>query len=474
VLLGERTYVVGTAEELAKLVPPEEAIAERGRVITYECEYATPSAISEFFNQLADDLGIEVSPALELNMVIFKGVKDDAIEAQIREQLALVDTEQPPITTLYTLEFLRPDAAKAALENFVPDVTVATAGPDVPLQVIQIRGSPDAIAQAETVLQKVDVEPVVEPLPPEALATEIVLIDHANPTQLQTTTQTLMPNVEIILHSGAAEESELQMEGLRDAGIMYSTGTLVVRGEQSAVDAAVRFIKSLDVPLPRVQISASIVEVSYTRNATVGLIWSLPGIVFREATAVDGWRFGKFIRDPLTFSSILTAVDTKARTRILSNPKIVVESTKRGSILVGEIIPFETSVPGEGTVTRSLNFQEVGLGVDFTPVVKSDGNIQMYLRPHVSNFGEFTPSGFPRISTRETETILSARDGDTIIIGGLLQEQDIITKSGIPFLQDFPLVGELFRQRTKSRQKTEIVIMATVELLAPGAPASGG
>ena len=473
-LLDKQTYVVGTAEELAKLAPIERVVAERGQMFTYEPQYTTPDAIAEYFSQFAEDWGIEVSATRDLNVVVFRGIRDDATAQQIHDELQRVDKELPPITTLYTLQHLAPDDAKAALQNYVLEVTVTTAGPQVPVRVIQLRGSPRAIAQAEQVLQTIDVPAEEVPLPVEALVVEMVVIDHQDPEEIQTTLAALYPEgLEVIVHSGVGSEAELSMTGIRDAGALRKIGTILLRGEPSIVAKAVGVIEQLDAPLPRVQISTSIIEVSYTKSATVGLIWTLPGIVFNEGPPVDGWRFGTFIRDPWTLSAMVTAVDSKARTRVLSSPKIVVESTKLGKILVGSIIPFETSVPGEGTVTRSLNFQEVGLGVDFAPVVKSDGTIEMYIRPHVSNFAEFTPSGFPRIDTREATTIMWAKDGDTIIIGGLLQEQESITKSGIPFLRDFPFIGELFSQRTKSRQKSEVVIMATIELLAAGSPAAG-
>ncbi|MFQ6098261.1 MAG: type II secretion system protein GspD, partial [Armatimonadota bacterium] len=185
-----------------------------------------------------------------------------------------------------------------------------------------------------------------------------------------------------------------------------------------------------------------------------------------------GWRFGTFERDKMDFVSNFVASLERKRSKILASPKVVTLNKKTGNILVGSIIPYEITVPSEGTVTRSVQLQEIGLGVEFTPIVHSDDSITMYLKPRVATFTGFSPAGFPIVSTREAKTILRIHDGDTIIIGGLLQDEELVTKAGIPFVKDWPIIGELFSSRKKTRTKTEIVILAEVTILRPGSPAT--
>jgi len=223
----------------------------------------------------------------------------------------------------------------------------------------------------------------------------------------------------------------------------------------------------LDLPPPQVQISTALTEVVLENQYQEGFVWTLPGLVLSElAPAANGFKFGRIRRDPMTFQATMQALQKNSRSKILARPKLVAVSGKTADILVGQRIPFETTIPGEGTVTRSVNFQDVGLGLTFTPVVGSDGAITLYIAPMVSSFQSFSPQGYPIVSTRQASTIVRCHTGDMIVIGGLLNEDETKVLSGIPFLKNIPVLGELFKARDNRRTRTDLVIFAQVELLA--------
>ena len=112
---------------------------------------------------------------------------------------------------------------------------------------------------------------------------------------------------------------------------------------------------------------------------------------------------------------------------------------------------------------------DIGIILDVTPQIAEDGTIIMNIHPSITDKtgDKVAPDGkstFPLLSVRETDTTVRVRDGQTIIIAGLMQERTEETYIGVPGLQSIPLVGGLFRYKTKTKRNSELVIMITPTL----------
>ncbi len=257
--------------------------------------------------------------------------------------------------------------------------------------------------------------------------------------------------------------------------------TIVLKGPESAVADAQRAIAELDRPQAQVAITATITDIGVDETKAVGIQWQLPGWEFEEvSTDPSGWKFGKFVRTPLSrsgagsFFGSFSAEEVIQDGTVLARPTVAAYNGTRAKILIGDTYPYEVTKIGlEGTATRSVEEREVGVGIEFMPSVASDGSVLLWLAPQVSLFTAWTPQGYPIVSTRQTSNIVRVRDGEVVVIGGLLRDEEIKTSSGIPLLKEIPILGELFKRRSHSKRKSEVVVFVEIHVVQPdeGLPA---
>ena len=175
------------------------------------------------------------------------------------------------------------------------------------------------------------------------------------------------------------------------------------------------------------------------------------------------------------YTAAIEALNTIGKTNILSSPRIAVINDKEAKILVGSTRPYVTSTvttPASGpTVTaESVNFIEVGVKLFVTPTIHEDGFITMKIRPEVSSITSTittsTNNTIPVVDTSEAETTVVVQDGTTIVIGGLIKEENIKTVKKVPLFGDLPFLGAAFRNENHSVTKTEIVIFLTPQIVS--------
>jgi type II secretory pathway component GspD/PulD (secretin) len=108
------------------------------------------------------------------------------------------------------------------------------------------------------------------------------------------------------------------------------------------------------------------------------------------------------------------------------------------------------------------------------PRVNADGNITMRIHPVVSTITAVDAQNVPQTSSREAETTVMVKDGETMVIGGLIREEEIKTMSKIPILGDLPLIGELFKHRNTNSRKSEILVVITPRIVRPATTQASG
>jgi type IV pilus secretin PilQ/predicted competence protein len=188
------------------------------------------------------------------------------------------------------------------------------------------------------------------------------------------------------------------------------------------------------------------------------------------------------------FEAILHALEEDVDTNTLSSPRILTLDNQEASILVGYHTPILASTVTAGTastgtgatVTQTLDYyQEIGIRLNVVPQVNDEGYINMIIHPSVTSSttsvdatsvasGVTTTTSYPVINVRETQTQVLIRDGETIVIGGLLK--DVIGKEtiGIPFLSKIPVLGGLFRRDTYDTEKIDLLIFITARIIKEG------
>ncbi len=188
------------------------------------------------------------------------------------------------------------------------------------------------------------------------------------------------------------------------------------------------------------------------------------------------------------FQVILHALEEDVHTNTLSAPRILTLDNQEAAILVGYHTPILKSTVTAGststgtgtTITQDLDYyQEIGIRLNVVPQINEEGYINMIIHPSVTSStssvtatstasGVTTTTSFPIIDVRETQTQILTKDGETIVIGGLLK--DVVGKQtiGIPFLSKLPLLGPLFRRDTYDTQKVDLLIFITARVVKEG------
>ncbi len=255
----------------------------------------------------------------------------------------------------------------------------------------------------------------------------------------------------------------------RRLNAMILTGTPdVIAGLKSIID-------KLDVPVRSVILETQIVELSDSASRNIGLDFSPDGSGVVVNGAGNGGYTVKNLQPgsgQLNFQANLYAQVALGNAKIIARPRILAQSGQPASILTGDAIPILTSVvvASAGAVTsQQVNYVNVGVNLQIQPRVSSDGFVTSHIYSEVSSVTNFV-SGVPQISQRTASTTASVRDGESFVIGGLLQDNEIRNLTKLPFIGDLPLIGQFFRHVNTSHSQTNLYIVVTPHIVGVDVP----
>jgi type II secretory pathway component GspD/PulD (secretin) len=256
-------------------------------------------------------------------------------------------------------------------------------------------------------------------------------------------------------------------------------GQIALVGPPTSVRTAHHFIDKVDVVAPLVVLDTEVLEVDESVAKNLGLQLGTAAIstTFSEiqppanADGTQG-RIGSLqalTRTPISFTAQLNLLVQTGKGRVLADPRITTLSGRTASIRAGDTISILTTTAGNaGTIaTTQVQSFQTGVTLDITPSVTPDGGITVFLHPVVNSLIG-TNAGVPEISTRDTQTTVHLQDDETLVIGGLIQENDTRTTTKIPLLGDLPLIGGAFRSDSVQGQRNELIIVVTPHIVKPG------
>jgi len=173
------------------------------------------------------------------------------------------------------------------------------------------------------------------------------------------------------------------------------------------------------------------------------------------------------------YQVFLHAVQTDARFNVLSTPRIFTTNNATAQINISQSLPYVTNqtVTTTGTILYNYNFLSVGIVLTVTPRITSNGYVTMDVTQTANDFVSYTSFNAPIVNQREAQTTVSVKDGETVVLGGIINNSVSRTVSKIPFLGDLPLVGNLFRSTTKADNKTELLVFLTPHVVRDPAEA---
>lgn len=219
-----------------------------------------------------------------------------------------------------------------------------------------------------------------------------------------------------------------------------------------------------------IAVSADLVEISGSYERDLGFSWTpfQAGINFGEKTIPGIIQIGDFARQTALATS-LKLLETEGKAQLLSNPKVIVQSGAQANFVVGGEQPYPTA-NGNGTVTT--DFKKYGVILNIVPAVnpaKKD-SIRAELQLEVSNvnFSQTVQVGnttVPSVVTRQIQTSVEVKAGETLVLGGLKQSTKNVSKTRIPFIGSIPVLGWLFTTTTVTESQESLYLFITMEIV---------
>jgi type II secretory pathway component GspD/PulD (secretin) len=248
------------------------------------------------------------------------------------------------------------------------------------------------------------------------------------------------------------------------------TNSLLVTGTSLQQDEVRKVLATLDIKIPQVVIQVHAVDIASSVLKDLGLFGGLTDSAFGGFvldSAQNRISLNLFDTDLLLFQ--LRALVTESKARILSAPRIATLDGNKATILVGDKVPIFTVTTQAGVTTTTTTFQDVGVKLEVTPRVNTNNLMTVNLKPEVSRVVEIVsgPGGAqaPRVGTRSVDTTLTVTDGQTIVMGGLISQEERKTTLKVPLLGDIPIIGELFRFTSTTTSESEVIFLITPQIV---------
>lgn len=310
-------------------------------------------------------------------------------------------------------------------------------------------------------------------------------------------------------------KSLLSVEGK----VLYGNeqNSLVVIDYPENVERVKEYLDMIDVPSQQVMIEARVVEVKLQKEHALGVNWQLLAdkkhMPFGQYDLGSSASLGQFTdglkqniaykntnylpiigttsESPFTFgifdeniNVILQTLANSLDTNVLSAPRVATVNNREAQIKVIQSLPWaepDVQVSGESgsvTVSWKINFEEVGIILKTTPIINDNGNITMVLNPEISDkTSDYSltvtqgttsiPYTIPVIDKRSASTKVVVKNGQTLIIGGLIKEKSTKGETKVPLLGDMPFLGYLFKSKKDTVDKSELLIFISPTIISP-------
>ena len=259
---------------------------------------------------------------------------------------------------------------------------------------------------------------------------------------------------------------------------------IILTGTAEQIRDAKLLISKIDIPVQSVVLDTEVLEVNENGSKSIGVDFNQSSTeplsrVFNTQAQIINNIPSNAIAGALAIQSNIWALVNQGKARVLASPKILTQDGVSASILTGDSLPIRVTTPvgvgGVGAVSSQVEYINVGVNLQILPRVTGNGGVDANVYSQVSSVTGFDSSGDPQISTRQAQTKVNLMEGQTLVIGGLLQQRDIRNVQKVWLLGDIPIFGALFRFYTETKQNTNLVITVTPHVVpAPGTTSGTG
>ncbi len=413
----------------------------------FPLQYARAEDIYRTLSQAKTRIGQIIVDERTNSIVIFDNPEEVKRVGEIISQL-----DVPVTTQVFKLNYSTPATIEKLIEKFISiSGRIET---NAQTNKIIVTDIPANIKRVARIVKEYDENPYI--------ITKAFTLNYADPDKI---------------------EAKLTKELTKDVGnieVDKRTNKIIITDLPYKIARMGEIIAALDEKTKEVRIEAKIIQVVLSDNFKMGVNWEYvlskyDGLNIKQTfnTLADtdpGSRVtvGTIADDKYT--GLVEMLKTIGKTNILSNPRITVTDNEEAKILVGSTIPYKTTDTVEdGGVIKTyerVTMVDVGVQLQVTPQINEAGFVSMKIKPEVSSVTEYR-NNVPVVETSQTETNIMVKDGTTIVIAGLIKDEEIKTVNKFPLLGDIPLLGSIFFKKTnKELKKTELVIFLTPYIIS--------
>jgi type IV pilus assembly protein PilQ len=279
-------------------------------------------------------------------------------------------------------------------------------------------------------------------------------------------------------YANAAEVRKSLEKMLTDRGnidVDVRTNSLLINDISSRVAIIQDMAHQLDTATPQVEINAKLVDLDSRATRELGVSWSASNLQPDGVNMAGDFTVSNQLQEAAgdfrigtvqNFGNVelqLQALEKANRARLISNPVITTTDNREASILVGQKIPLIVADEAGNAITQLTT---IGILLRVTPHINEEDRITLDIHNEVSDLSsQATVQGGVIINTSESDTRVMVGHGETAIIAGLIRQVESKLVSGVPLLQDIPLLGSLFRHETKTQDARELVIFVTPRIV---------
>lgn len=286
----------------------------------------------------------------------------------------------------------------------------------------------------------------------------------------------------------AASDVEAVVAGLLSAGGQVfiaesdaadrrrTTERLVVRDNAAVHQAVAMTVASMDVMPPQVLVEAHVLQIALDNENRNGV--NLAGLarIGNQRVSVTGRGFATpgdsgpslaLQLDGGDMSGLLESIRQRTNSRTLASPKVSVVNRQEARIQIGQRLPYTVATVTETAAVESVQYLEVGIVLTVTPTITADGHVLMTVSPKISG-GTLTETGFYEEDTTEVSTTILMPDGGGVVLGGLIRDATVRSRSDPPIFGRIPIVRDLVRRTTNDCAREELVVALVTHVVPPG------
>lgn len=314
---------------------------------------------------------------------------------------------------------------------------------------------------------------------PSAPVTQVV--QNANGQQV---TRQATPTASIIRRNNQQQSDQPSIDIQADE----DTNALIITAPPGEMRNILAVIEQLDIRRAQVLVEAIIAELSENNSQALGVNFAVDGsgsdrpvaytnlggqtqalagqVLSQGATGLStglALAVGRFGTGNVDFGFLLSAIASDSDNNILSTPTLVTMDNQEAEIVVGQNVPFVTGTQlsaSNNNPFQTIERQDIGISLKVRPQINEGDNIKMEIEQEVSDVSQTSVTGASDITTnkRSIKTTVLVEDGQTLVLGGLLDDQQSGTREKVPLLGDIPVLGNLFRYRTNNKSKRNLMV----------------